>query len=231
MPKILLLFSLFLTCFIAHSQVGIGTTDPHPDVMLDVNGGLRIRSYNDGSDDAAKDSLAVLDGRGVVHRIATSTLLANMDKSLVRAGVSNSSGALINISISGEQRVRFDNESFDVKDEYDRSTGIFTASSSGIYRITAQIRSSTSLLSAGDLGIAIYKNDASRTTYTKIAEENYVNVEVLGIKVSPPVRTVSTLVQLGAGEEITFRVISLLTLSLASSSNGNSTFMTIEQVR
>ena len=72
MPKILLFFSLLLTCFIAHSQVGIGTTDPHPDVMLDVNGGLRIRNYNDGSNDAAKDSLVVLDGRGVVHRIVLS---------------------------------------------------------------------------------------------------------------------------------------------------------------
>ena len=199
--------------------------------MLDVNGGLRIRSHNEGSDDAAKDSLVVLDGRGVVHRIATSTLLANMDKSLVRAGVSTSSGALVDIGVSGEKRVKFDNESFDVKGEYDNSTGIFTAAASGIYRITAQLRSSSSLLSAGDFGIAIYKNDSGRTTYTKIAEERYLNVEVTLIKVSPPVRSVSTLVQLTAGEEITFRSITALSLTLAGTTNGNSTFMTIEQVR
>lgn len=232
MRKVLLLF--FLMCHvIIFSQVGIGTTDPDPDVMLDINGGLRIRSYNEGNDSAAKDSIAVLDGKGVVHRIATKTLLANMDKSLVRAGVSTSSGALIDISVSGEKRVRFDNESFDIKGEYDNSTGIFTAAANGIYRITAQLRSSSSLLSAGEFGIAIYKNDSSRTTYSKIAEESYLNVEVgLGlIKVSPPVRSVSTLVQLAAGEEITFRSITALSLTLASSSNGNSTFMTIEQVR
>ena len=183
MLKQILFSILFLTTFSLQAQVGVGTTDPHPDVMLDVNGGLRIRSHNEGSDDAAKDSLVVLDGRGVVHRIATSTLLANMDKSLVRAGVSTSSGALVDIGVSGEKRVKFDNESFDVKGEYDNSTGIFTAAASGIYRITAQLRSSSSLLSAGDFGIAIYKNDSGRTTYTKIAEERYLNVEVTLIKV------------------------------------------------
>jgi len=232
MRKILLLF-IVLSNTLVFSQVGVGTTDPHPDVMLDINGGLRIRSHNEGSDGAAKDSLVVLDGKGVVHRIATSTLLANIDKSLVRAGVSTSSGALVDIGVSGEKRVKFDNESFDVKGEYDNSTGIFTAMSDGIYRVTAQLRSSSSLLSAGDFGIAIYKNDTSRTTYTKIAEENYLNVEVgLGlVKVSPPVRSVSTLVQLTAGEEITFRSITALTLTLAGTTNGNSTFMTIEQVR
>ena len=231
MLKQILFSILFLTTFSLQAQVGVGTTDPHPDVMLDVNGGLRIRSHNEGSDDAAKDSLVVLDGRGVVHRIATSTLLANMDKSLVRAGVSTSSGALVDIGVSGEKRVKFDNESFDVKGEYDNSTGIFTAAASGIYRITAQLRSSSSLLSAGDFGIAIYKNDSGRTTYTKIAEERYLNVEVTLIKVSPPVRSVSTLVQLTAGEEITFRGITALSLTLAGTTNGNSTFMTIEQVR
>jgi len=210
MLKQILFSILFLTTFSLQAQVGVGTTDPHPDVMLDVNGGLRIRSHNEGSDDAAKDSLVVLDGRGVVHRIAKSTLLANMDKSLVRAGVSTSSGALVDIGVSGEKRVKFDNESFDVKGEYDNSTGIFTAAASGIYRITAQLRSSSSLLSAGDFGIAIYKNDSGRTTYTKIAEERYLNVEVTLIKVSPPVRSVSTLVQLTAGEEITFRSITAL---------------------
>ena len=208
MLKQILFSILFLTTFSLQAQVGVGTTDPHPDVMLDVNGGLRIRS-----------------------RIATSTLLANMDKSLVRAGVSTSSGALVDIGVSGEKRVKFDNESFDVKGEYDNSTGIFTAAASGIYRITAQLRSSSSLLSAGDFGIAIYKNDSGRTTYTKIAEERYLNVEVTLIKVSPPVRSVSTLVQLTAGEEITFRSITALSLTLAGTTNGNSTFMTIEQVR
>lgn len=231
MLKQILFSILFLTIFSLQAQVGVGTTEPHPDVMLDVNGGLRIRSHDEGSDDAAKDSLVVLDGRGVVHRIATSTLLANMDKSLVRAGVSTSSGALVDIGVSGEKRVKFDNESFDVKGEYDNSTGIFTAAASGIYRITAQLRSSSSLLSAGDFGIAIYKNDSGRTTYTKIAEERYLNVEVTLIKVSPPVRSVSTLVQLTAGEEITFRSITALSLTLAGTTNGNSTFMTIEQVR
>ena len=112
MLKQILFSILFFTIFSLQAQVGVGTTEPHPDVMLDVNGGLRIRSHNEGRDDAAKDSLVVLDGRGVVHRIATSTLLANMDKSLVLLGVSTSFLVLINHKTCGEKRVKFDYESF-----------------------------------------------------------------------------------------------------------------------
>jgi len=230
MLKQILFSILFLTTFSLQAQVGVGTTDPHPDVMLDVNGGLRIRSHNEGSDDAAKDSLVVLDGRGVVHRIATSTLLANMDKSLVKAKLTSN----YSIAAGSYLPIIFNNEEFDIKEEFDTSTGVFTAGSDGIYRVTAQMK--TASVSVGDLGLAIYKTDTGGTS-TKIAEERFINVAVeislvsFSLNVSPPTRTVSTLIQLSAGDKISLRLFSAVSVNVLGSTGGSDSFCTIEQVR
>jgi len=230
MLKQILFSILFLTIFSLQAQVGVGTTDPHPDVMLDVNGGLRIRSHNEGSDDAAKDSLVVLDGRGVVHRIATSTLLANMDKSLVKAKLTSN----YSIAAGSYLPIIFNNEEFDIKEEFDTSTGVFTAGSDGIYRVTAQMK--TASVSVGDLGLAIYKTDTGGTS-TKIAEERFINVAVeislvsFSLNVSPPTRTVSTLIQLSAGDKISLRLFSAVSVNVLGSTGGSDSFCTIEQVR
>ena len=233
MLKQILFSILFFTIFSLQAQVGVGTTEPHPDVMLDVNGGLRIRSHNEGSDDAAKDSLVVLDGRGVVHRIATSTLLANMDKSLVKAKLTSN----YSIAAGSYLPIIFNNEEFDIKEEFDTSTGVFTAGSDGIYRVTAQMK--TASVSVGDLGLAIYKTDTGGSS-TKIAEERFINVAVdiyvLGVidyelNVSPPTRTVSTLIQLSAGEKISLRLFSAVSVNVLGSTGGSDSFCTIEQVR
>lgn len=233
MLKQILFSILFLTIFSLQAQVGVGTTDPHPDVMLDVNGGLRIRSHNEGSDDAAKDSLVVLDGRGVVHRIATSTLLANMDKSLVKAKLTSN----FSIALGSYIPIVFNSEDFDIKNEFDSTTGVFTALNDGIYRVTAQIK--TANVSVGDLGLAVYKTNAAGTTSTKIAEEYFINVAVniniialtLNLNVSPPTRSVSTLIQLNAGEKISFRLFSAVAVNVLGSAGGSDSFCTIEQVR
>ena len=215
--------------FAGFSQVGFGTTNPHPDVLVDINGALRVRQYIEGSGTAARDSIAVFDGRGVVMSVPSRILLANMDKSLVKAKLtSNFSIALLSNVI-----VKFNSEDFDLKDEFDPTTGYFTAEYAGIYRVSAQIK--TSSLSAGDLGLSIYKTNAAGTVETKVAEENFINVSIpLGlstINVSPPTRSVSTLVQLEAGEKISFKVYSAVGLSLSGNINGYDSFCTIEQVR
>ena len=231
MRKILLLF-IVLSNTLVFSQVGVGTTDPHPDVMLDINGGLRIRSHNEGSDGAAKDSLVVLDGKGVVHRIATSTLLANMDKSLVKAKLASNYA----IAAGSYLPIIFNNEEFDIKEEFETSTGVFTAINDGIYRVSAQMK--TASVSVGDLGLAVYKTDTGGTS-TKIAEEYFINVAVniniialtLNLNVSPPTRSVSTLIQLNAGEKISFRLFSAVAVNVLGSAGGSDSFCTIEQVR
>ncbi|RXG30183.1 C1q-like domain-containing protein [Leeuwenhoekiella palythoae] len=224
MPKILLFFSLLLTCFIAHSQVGIGTTDPHPDVMLDVNGGLRIRNYNDGSDNAAKDSLVVLDGRGVVHRIATSTLLANMDKSLVKANISSSASSLLSITI-GESLIKFDNTEFDIKGEYNSSSGYITIENSGIYRITSQILSSSTISGLVLFGLRLKIRKGGVGSFNTAAETNYT-----GLSAVP--RTISTILELEAGDQIAFYSYNDLSIGVINlSANAYDNYFTIEQVR
>lgn len=222
-------FLLFMAIqFPAFTQVGIGTSDPHPDVLLDINGGLRVRDYSEGSATAAKDSIAVFDGRGVVQSIPSRALLANMDKSLVKAKLTSNYavGVLTTVPLA------FDTEDFDIKNEFDTSTGYFVAENDGIYRVTGQIK--TASLSAGTLAIRAYKTNLSNVQ-TLIAEENFVNVSITlvgtGINVSPPTRSVSTLVQLEAGEKISFSVYTAVSLNVLGSAGGYDSFCTIEQVR
>ena len=218
-----LYLSLFLFSSILQAQIGVGTIAPHPDVILDVNGKMRIQDFESGSDFAARDSLMVLDGRGVVHKIGSAQLLSNLDKSLVK-GTFSTSG--FSISLLTQVPLIFNNEEFDIKDEYDNSTGFFTAKADGIYRIHAQVK--TSGISVGDLGLSIYKTDLSNNEI-KIAQENYINIAVTLVKVSPPIRSVSTLVQLNAGEKIRFKMYSAVGLTL--SGNNYDSFFDIEQIR
>ncbi|MFD2828336.1 hypothetical protein ACFSYG_17795 [Leeuwenhoekiella polynyae] len=223
MRKVLLLF--FLMCHvIIFSQVGIGTTDPDPDVMLDINGGLRIRSYNEGNDSAAKDSIAVLDGRGVVHRIATKTLLANMDKSLAKVNISSSASSLLSISV-GESLIKFDNIDFDIKGEYDSSTGYYTIQDDGFYRITGQIKSSSTISTLVLFGLRMKVRKNGVGSFNLIAETNYT-----GLGAVP--RTVSTILELDAGDQIAFYSYNGLSIGLINlGSNAYDNFYTIEQVR
>ncbi|RXG23418.1 complement C1q domain-containing protein [Leeuwenhoekiella aequorea] len=222
MHKFLIVLYLFSSA--AYSQIGIGTVTPHPDVILDVNGALRVRNYSEGKDSAAKDSLVVFDGRGVLQRISTKKLLSNIDKSLVKAKLTTNQS----ISVASYITIVFNSKDFDLKNEFNTATGVFSAKDSGIYRVSAQIR--TAGLSAGDLGLAVYKSDSGGSNLKKIAEERFLNFSVLGINVSPPTRSVSTLVELSAGEEISFKLYTLVGLSLAGSSSGFDSFCAIEQV-
>ena len=80
------------------------------------------------------------------------------------------------------------------------------------------------------MGLAVYKSDAGGSNLIKFAEERFLNFSVLGINVSPPTRSVSTLVELSAGEEISFKLYTLVGISLAGSPSGFDSFCAIEQV-
>lgn len=153
-----------------------------------------------------------------------------MDKSLVKAKLTSN----FSIALGSYIPIVFNSEDFDIKNEFDPTTGVFTALNDGIYRVTAQIK--TANVSVGDLGLAVYKTNAAGTISTKIAEERFINVGVelsilLTVNVSPPTRSVSTLVQLAAGEKINFRTYSTVAVSLFGSTEGSDSFCTIEQVR
>ncbi|MAZ28429.1 MAG: hypothetical protein CL868_15300 [Cytophagaceae bacterium] len=222
-----LTFLLVFFTLTAFAQVGIGTTSPHPGSMLDVNGTLRIRDLTLGSNNAAKDSILVIDGRGFVYRIPTRDLLANMDKSLVKANFSGSTG--VNLTAATQKLLVFDNEEFDINNEYDPLTGIFTAKRDGIYRVTGSIEQGS--VTVGDYGLMLYKNSEV------VAQERYLNVGVeiditllsLDVAVSSPYRKVSTLVELSAGDELSLMAYSFVAVGI--STGQTESYFTIEQVR
>ena len=183
---------------------------------------MRIRNYNDGSDNAAKDSLVVLDGRGVVHRIATSTLLANMDKSLAKYNYTPSTGLGVFLGYH-EELIVFDNQEFDLKNEYDSTSGIFTAQQTGLYRIEGQIKLGLNLTIG--FGLRLKKIHPSVEI---LADDSFTNFPGVA-------RRFSTIVELNAGDQIAFynilSISGIIGVSVSLSANAYDNYFTIEQVR
>lgn len=209
------------------AQVGIGTDTPQ--AMLDINGNLRIRQIDTGP--ATADSLLVIDNQNIVSKVAIADVMQNGSQVSFVKGTGGAS-ILLGIDIlTGWKTIGFNNVEFDLNNDYNTATYQFTAPKTGIYKIYAQYRTS-SLLSAGNLGIGIFKQTGTNTPIL-IAEESYLQVGVdLGlvtIEVSPPVRKTQTLVQLNTGDKIFFGSrVPIVNLTLLG---GPQSFFTINQVR
>ena len=125
-----------------------------------------------------------------------------------------------------------DGKQFDENNDYDTTSGLFTAPQDGIYNIFVQ-SDFTGLLSAADQGVAIFKIDGQTNTVTLLAKEEYlsinINLGITNIHVSPPTRNTTALAKLKAGDKISFGLKSpLLTLGLLRSSQ---TQFSIHQVK
>lgn len=217
--KALTLLLLFPLCI--YSQVGINTTNPK--ATLDVEGNLRIAITDAGTDFSARDSILVIDGNQIIRLVSSKQLFSNVDKSLVK-GYSNS-GSSISIA-SGNRVIPFDFTEIDLKNEFNPSTHEFRATDPGYYRVTAQIKQAT--ITVGDYGLSLYKVDTSNTE-SLLSRERYVNISVLGINLSSPMRRVETITFLDTGEKIRFRTNSAVSLTISAESS--ETFFTIEQIR
>lgn len=136
------------------------------------------------------------------------------------------------ISLLGLQnwwRIPFGVEEFDENNEYNNvSTYEFTPKQSGIYSIYAQYKIS-GVLAAGEYGIGIAKRVSGTNFYTLLAEETTTTINVLGVTVGSPIRSVETLVKLDAGDAITIGIkSSIINLVLVGSTNS---YFTVHQVR
>lgn len=217
--KILL---ISLISFSAFSQVGIGTTNPT--ASLDVNGDLRVRTItHETIESVIKDSILVISNDGIIKRVESQQVINSVIKTAVKAKFSST--ALVNLSlVSNEALIPFDDEDFDLNDEFDTTTHQFTAKQAGIYNIHAQIKANSAIAIATNFGISIYKNNVLEAT------NSFANIGVLGINVTPPVRTANTLLSLNVGDVITFKINSdLINLSLLGDSANS--YFTIHQVR
>ncbi|MBY0488168.1 MAG: hypothetical protein K2P85_13425 [Flavobacteriaceae bacterium] len=212
---------LFLNNIIT-AQVGIETTSPT--ATLDVNGKLRVRnlpSYN--SEPAIKDSIVISDGLGNIKRVSSKQIYNNNIKTFVKG--SFASTATLSLSIlSGSVKIPFDFVDFDVNTEFNTTTNSFSPKQDGIYEINVQIKSGGVLSASTNFGVSILNNGVI------VNRNNFPNVGVLGVNVTPPIRYLNTLVQLTTTDIITFRINSDL-LSITLLGTKEDCFFTIKQVR
>lgn len=217
-----LLVLLLFPCWL-YSQVGINTTDPQ--ATLDIEGNLRIGLLETGSDFSARDSILVVDGNRVVKQIKAQEIVRAAPKTLIKGHIDGTPPISNN-------RIPFNSLDFDLQGEFNVSTHEFVAANPGIYRVHAQFKYEAGISANLDLGLQVYKVDVNgnETLITQSRYINlYINIVVLQLAVSPPIRQVGTLVQLDAGEKIIFKSVGVLNINLLSTTSEDTQF-TIEQV-
>ncbi|CAM4330278.1 hypothetical protein [Flavobacterium terrigena] len=218
------LLHLSLVFFVTNvfSQVGVGTTTPTAD--LDVNGTLRVRTSNTTTNNtAAKDSILVTDNLGNVKRISSKTVIESHLKTFVKGAFVSSSDVSLTL-LAGTKIIPFDFEEFDLNNEFNTSTSVFTVKQDGIYEINIQIKATSAISVATDFGVVILKNG------TIVNRNSFANIGILGINATPPSRSINTLVSLTIGDTISFNVVASL-LSLGLIGNREDCYFTIHQVR
>lgn len=174
---------------------------------------------------AAKDSILVSDNLGNIKRVSSKTVIESHLKTFIKGSFSGSTDISLTLA-SGTKKIPFNLEEFDENDEFNTTTNTFTATQSGIYAINVAIKTTSSISIALDFGVAILKNG------TVINRNSFANIGVLGINVTPPVRSVQTLVSLNSGDTINFNIIcNIASLSLDLLSNKEDCYFTIHQVR
>lgn len=221
MRKICLLFFL-LNCISSFGQVGIRTTSPTAD--LDINGNLRIRTLNTNpNESAAKDSILVSDNIGNVNRISSKKVIESHFKTFIKGSFTSTSDVSLTLS-SNTKKIPFDFEEMDINDEFDTSTATFTAKQDGIYQIYVQIKATSGIAIATDFGVTILKNGVV------VNRNSFANIGVVVTNVTPPVRSIQTLLMLNTGNTISFNVVSNLA-SLGIIGSKEDCFFTIQQVR
>lgn len=182
------------------AQVGINTTSPT--ATLDVNGSSRIRVSNPNARPAAaKDSILVQDANGNVLRTTSRLVVTSHLKSFVKGGFASTGNQNLTLT-GGVLTIPFNFKEFDTNGDYSVSSHTFTAPAAGIYSISAQVKAVAGLSVASNFGIAILKNGVV------VARSGFGNLSVAGVTVSPPIRSINTLVKLAAEDTITFQLFS-----------------------
>ncbi len=221
MRKITFIIFLILPLSII-AQVGIETTTPTK--TLDVNGEMRVRFTSSNlNEPAAKDSILVVDNFGNVNRTSSKKVVNSYLKTVVKGKFSSSS--VVNLSlISNKVTIPFDAVDFDINSEFNTTTNTFTAKQDGIYSIKIQIKSDATVGIATNFGVAISKNGSI------ISRNNFANISLLSTNVTPPIRSLESLVQLNTGDTINFNIVSdLISVSILGTSED--CFFTIQQIR
>ena len=219
---------LVFSSFLVHAQVGIGTTTPT--AQLDINGDLRVRATPLGMGlEAAKDSVLVINNKGVVKRITSKQIYDSHIKSFVKGSASGTMNLGVAIGATAYKTITFNTEEFDESSDYNTTTYQFTAPQEGIYNVYVQYELAALIATTG-VGVAIFTQRSGTITLEAQEIFNSINISVLlvDVNVSPPTRKTSTLLKLNAGDKIFFGAAAGATVSLLS---GSKSFFTIMHVK
>jgi hypothetical protein len=221
MMKITLISFLF---FLIQAQAQVGINTPTPGAMLDINGDLKISTIIISPDEQdRKDNILVTNNIGIVKKSSSKDIVNSYLKTTIKGSFFSS--APVNLSlISSAVKIPFDSVEFDTNTEFDISTNTFTAKQDGIYSIKVQIKSDAAVGATTNFGVATLKNGVV------FSQNSFANISVAGINVSPPIRSLDTLVQLITGDTINFNIISDL-LNVTILGNSEDCFFSIQQIK
>ncbi|KAA2215699.1 hypothetical protein [Chryseobacterium sediminis] len=192
------LFSSFFYC-----QVGINTSDPT--ATLDVNGNTRIRTALVLPDTESANKIMAFDSNNLVSTIDLNRIFSNSPNGqTIIKGLGGAGFSVLPLSLlSGWQKVSFPVLEIDEGLNFNSTNQEFTAPKTGIYNLYFFL-DMASLSSASTLGAGIFKVDGTTGITSLLSEESFLNISVLGINVSSPVRKTQTIVKLNAGDKIVF---------------------------
>lgn len=209
MKKFILIIAVFVLTNILSAQVGIGTADPKS--TLDINGNLKVRNMTTVTSLNTNQTLLLRDktsGSGDFEIKEISSDILNINAyyasksgswSLLDLGLGNS---WYKINLTGANDTKLGTQAL-------FNTGVYTAPQAGIYTVSYefQMTSGIDLDVLGGKRLGILKNGSI------IWDEKYfdgIRLSVAGIitVASVPVTstTLSSIVQLNAGDTLTFAV-------------------------
>ncbi|MBA5629516.1 hypothetical protein [Moheibacter lacus] len=207
------LFSLTLGLSImtfSTAQVGIGTDDPQ--ATLDINGNLKVRATSQATSLTPDQSILLIDksATGDNEVLAINPAILFTGNSSAYSASKDGGWSLLNLGITGSNWYKINLTGADdtrIGDEDLFVEGVFTAQESGIYVVNyeVQLEGGVDLSVLGNKRLGLIKNG------TEIWEEKLfdaVRVELIVPLLAVPVTStsMSSLVELNAGETLTFAV-------------------------
>ncbi len=223
MKKIIYLIILILYN-ISTAQVGIDTDAP--EAKLDINGDLKIRKILELPKDSLPPASILVQKDSIVRRLPINNILNSSMPTAIK-GIFAGGGSTITLNLlSGESIIPFDSVKYDEGEDFDLTNHIVTVQNDGLYFINLQLRLTTLVGIGSDMGIKVKKNG------TTILESSYTNISILGIDATPPIRNIHSIVQLEAGDEISFFLTSdIATLTVNLVGNEAISFFNVLQLR
>lgn len=223
MKKILYLIILILYN-ISAAQVGIDTDEP--EAKLDINGDLKIRKILELPQDSLPPASVLVQKDSIVRRMPINNIISSSMPTAIK-GIFAGGGSTISLNLlNGESIIPFDTVKYDEGGNFDVTNHNVTIQNDGLYFVNLQLRLTTLVGIGSDLGVKVRKNGNT------ILESSYTNVSILGIDATPPIRNIHSIVQLEAGDELSFHLTSdLLSLTVNLVGSEAVSFFNVLQLR